>query len=117
VNSTDSEASPERRSRLTPLLKNGLAFAVSAAFLYWIIRYQIREPAQLWAHMKGARLLPLLAGFVLVAKPDAALTALTWLGAVPQLPPATHLGTIGAIYVAGACAWFWARGDDVRAVA
>jgi uncharacterized protein (TIRG00374 family) len=60
VNTGDSEASPERRPFLGQALKTGLAFCITGAFLYWIIKYQIREPGQVWAHMKSARLLPLL---------------------------------------------------------
>jgi uncharacterized protein (TIRG00374 family) len=60
VNATDSEASLKRRPFLGQVLKTGLAFCITGAFLYWIIRYQIREPEQIWAHMTTARLLPLL---------------------------------------------------------
>jgi uncharacterized protein (TIRG00374 family) len=60
VKAADSEASHKRGSFLARALKTGLAFCVTGAFLYWIIRYQIREPGQIWAHITSARLLPLL---------------------------------------------------------
>lgn len=60
MNAADRGADAERRPLLAQLLKTGVAFCISGAFLYWIIGYQIREPGQVWAHITSASLPPLL---------------------------------------------------------
>jgi len=48
-------------SAFKQVLKIGLAFLITGAFVYWILAYQIDDPAQIWTHIRGAALLPLLA--------------------------------------------------------
>jgi uncharacterized protein (TIRG00374 family) len=56
--------SGEPRQSSSPLkrvLTTGLPFLVTAGFIYWIFRYQIDDPAQIWQQMKSANPWVLLA--------------------------------------------------------
>jgi uncharacterized protein (TIRG00374 family) len=57
----ESGLQPQKPSLLRQVLTTGLPFLVTAGFIYWIFRYQIDDPGQIWRQMKSANLWILLA--------------------------------------------------------
>ena len=59
------EAAPPSSARrsgfsLGGLLKGGLAFVVTGGFVYWILAYQVKDPARIAGFIRNAAVLPLL---------------------------------------------------------